>query len=156
MFGAFKKIIAEKEHGFTLIELVVVIIIVGILAAVGISQYSLVVEKGRTAEAKVRIGAMRQLAYEYYLNNGTLTGLTYSDIGVDGTCHSTDFYFYSIGSLTSTWVNLCAYRCTSGGKTPNTTRQYVYNLQYYPGTGQSAWCCHYTDDNSSCFGLPTC
>ncbi|MHB8158241.1 MAG: prepilin-type N-terminal cleavage/methylation domain-containing protein [Desulfocucumaceae bacterium] len=49
------------SRSFTLIELIVVIIIVGILAAVGISQYSLTVEKARTAEAKVRIGAMRQL-----------------------------------------------------------------------------------------------
>ncbi|MBU0547795.1 MAG: prepilin-type N-terminal cleavage/methylation domain-containing protein, partial [Candidatus Omnitrophica bacterium] len=35
------------RKGFTLIELIVVIIIVGILASVGMTQYTKVVEKGR-------------------------------------------------------------------------------------------------------------
>jgi len=97
---------------------------------------------------------MRQLAYEYYLNNGTLTDITISDIGVDNTCTSTNFYRYANVSTTSTSVDLAAYRCTSGGKPPDTTRQYVFYMTYYPGTGQSTWHCSYTDDNSSCFGLP--
>jgi len=43
--------------GFTLVELIIVIIIVGVLAAVGISQYSLTVEKSRLAEAKIHLGS---------------------------------------------------------------------------------------------------
>ncbi len=39
MFANFKNIVSEKEHGFTLIEIIIVIIIVGILAAVGMTQY---------------------------------------------------------------------------------------------------------------------
>ena len=73
------------KRGFTLIEIIIVIIIVGILAAAGITQYSLMVEKSRLAEAKIRIGAMRQLAHEYYMNNGTVMGIAYSDVGVDYT-----------------------------------------------------------------------
>ncbi len=154
MFTNFKNILSEKEHGFTLIELIVVIIIVGILAAVGLSQYSLIVEKSRLAEAKVRIGAMRTLAYNYYLENGSILGLQGADLGVDGTCSSTSFYAYSYGSNFSTWWKFYAYRCTSGGKTPNASRQYAFYMQFYPGTGQSVWYCYYTDGGSPCFGLP--
>ena len=152
---AFNNVLSENKRAFTLIELIIVIVLVGILAAIGITQYSLMVEKSRTAEAKVRIGAMRTLAYQYYLDNGTLTGMQNADVGVDNTCSSTDFYAYWI-SNGGTWVNLAATRCTSGsgGKTPNASRAYYYYLQFYPGTGQSVWHCYYTDDNSPCFGLP--
>jgi type IV pilus assembly protein PilE len=105
------------SRSFTLIELIVVIIIVGILAAVGMTQYSTLVEKGRFAEARVRIGAISKLAYEYYLNNGTYTGITNPDLNVDNTCYSTDYYRYTSSTIAST-VSLYAYRCTSGGKSP--------------------------------------
>jgi len=153
MFTNPKNILSEKEHGFTLIELIIVIVIVGILAAVGISQYSLMVEKSRLAEAKVRIGTMRQLVYEYYTNNGTVTGIQNADVGVDNTCASTNFYRYKVEDDTI-YVQLYANRCTSGGKTPNASRAYAYYLTFYPGTGQNDWHCHYVDDASACFGMP--
>ena len=98
---------------------------------------------------------MRQLAYEYYMNNGTLDGIQNADVGVDGTCASTNFYKYGVWG-TSTFQILAAFRCTSGsgGKTPNASREYRYFMQYYPGTGQSIWYCDYTDNSSPCFGLP--
>ena len=105
------------KRGFTLIEIIIVIIIVGILAAVGLTQYSTIVEKGRFAEAKVRVGTITKLAYEYYLNNGTFVDITNEDLGVDATCHSTDYYRYNVVGLAS-YINLYAYRCTSEGKAP--------------------------------------
>lgn len=146
---------AEEKNGFTLIELVIVIIIVGLLAAVGISQYSLTVEKGRTAEAKLRIGIMRQLAYQYYLENGSLDGIQEAHVGVESTsCSSGNFYAYFVVQPVSTRVDLVAQRCTSDGKAPNASRGYRYMLMYGPGVGLDNWYCWYTDNNSSCFGLP--
>ncbi|TAM38164.1 prepilin-type N-terminal cleavage/methylation domain-containing protein [bacterium] len=143
------------RQGFTLIELIVVIIIVGILAAVGMTQYSSIVEKARTVEAKVRIGAMRQLTYQYYLENGTLAGLQNSNVGVDDNCYSTDFYSYGLGATDgSTWVDLYAHRCSSGGKTPNVSTRYYYYLRFYANTGAGTWACHYDDSSSGCFGAP--
>ncbi len=146
------------KRGFTLIELIVVIIIVGILAAIGLTQYSTIIEKSRLAEAKVRLGAMRQLAYEYYLTNGTLTGITNDDVGVvySGACTSTDFYFYYVGATTSTYVNLLARRCLSGGKTPNTIREYVLCLGFQADSGLGTWGCRYLSPSQPCFGLPSC
>jgi len=142
------------KRAFTLIELIVVIIIVGILAAVGMTQYSLMVEKGRTAGAKTRIGTLRQLAYQYWLENGDMTNIQGADVGISTNCVSTDFYRYSVGiwAPTSTYVYLVAIRCTSGGKTPNASTEYRYYMQYYPSTGASDWYC--SMGGSSCFGLP--
>ena len=143
------------QKGFTLLELIVVIVILGILATLGFTQYGKVVESARLAEAKTRIGLMRQLAHEYYLKNGSLTGIQNSDVGAGDSCTSTDFYEYWLGGDTnSTGVNLKAGRCTSGGKTPNTTRRYDFYMWYYPATGQNTWYCYYDDDISPCFGYP--
>ncbi|MHB8158240.1 MAG: hypothetical protein ACYDEQ_12725 [Desulfocucumaceae bacterium] len=75
-----------------------------------------------------------------------------ADVGVDYTCASTDFYKYSVG-VYDTYARLYATRCTSGGKTPNASRGYVYHLLFYPGTGESGWHCYYTGGTEPCFGL---
>ncbi|MDD5691808.1 MAG: prepilin-type N-terminal cleavage/methylation domain-containing protein [Candidatus Omnitrophica bacterium] len=153
---SFRKNIPEKEHGFTLVELIIVIIIVGVLAALGMTQYTLIVEKARTAEAKVRIGAMRDLAYQYYIEHGSLTGIQYADVGVDNTCTSTDYYSYWSYDAGS-WLSLVATRCTSGGKSPDVdvSRQYYIAMKWYPSTGLVRWVCVYILGGRSCFGLPT-
>jgi len=119
---------------------------------VGLSQYSKVVEKSRLAEARTRIGTMRQLAYQYYLEHGSLDNMQYSHVGVDTNCSSAGFFRTWMGVSGST-VDLMAQRCTSGGKTPDISRQYNFYLHFDPGAGTSSWRCYYPDDYSSCFGL---
>ncbi|MDD5156037.1 MAG: prepilin-type N-terminal cleavage/methylation domain-containing protein [Candidatus Omnitrophica bacterium] len=142
------------KKGFTLLELIVVIVILGILATLGFTQYSKVVESSRLAEAKTIIGSMRQLATEYYFKNGSLTGIGFGDLGCVPGCSSTSYYRCATGTITSEYLMLDAVRCTSGGKNPNASRGYFVYIPYYPSTGEGTWHCQYTDDNSSCFGMP--
>jgi prepilin-type N-terminal cleavage/methylation domain-containing protein len=143
------------NKGFTLLELIVVIIIIGVLATLGYTQYTTIVEKGRVAEAIARIGFMRKLTYEYYIKNGSLIGIQNSNVEVDNTCSSSFFYRYYVGGQPlAGYVALEAARCTTGGKSPNASREYVYYLQFFPDTGQQSWHCAYQDDYTSCFGLP--
>ena len=57
------------RKGFTLIEIMIVIIIVGILATMGIVQYTKAIEKARGAEAKNFLGSLRSQCGAIYLEN---------------------------------------------------------------------------------------
>lgn len=66
----------RSQSGFTLIELVIVIVILGILAAVAIPKYEDMREQARTATLKGQLGSIRSaIAIQYARNalNGTAT-----------------------------------------------------------------------------------
>ena len=145
----------KLTQGFTLIELIVVVIIIGILVSVSLTQYSNIAERARLAEAKTRIGVMRDLAYQYFLEHGSLATIEDIDIGVDNLCSSESFYKYHINLSGNDMVGLAATRCTSGGKPPNTTKEYIFDMSFHPSTGHSSWSCTYVSGpNADCFGYP--
>jgi type IV pilus assembly protein PilA len=59
----------NAQKGFTLIELMIVIAIIGILAAIAIPQYQNYIAKSQVSRAMGELGAMKT-AYETCLNDG--------------------------------------------------------------------------------------
>lgn len=67
---------SKNMRGFTLLELVVVMIIVGVLATLGMSQYGRTVERSRQAEATSILGALRGAQLRFAAeNSGSCTNV---------------------------------------------------------------------------------
>jgi len=137
------------KKGFTLLELVVVIIILGVLATLGIQQYARMIEKARGAEAKTVIGTIRSAAAGYRLQNGVLNGTTpfttaLAGIGtstdqIPSSCRTTHYFSYAVSSPTADGITITATRCTAGGKTPNNSAAGTMVLTTDFGTGSDVW-----------------
>lgn len=63
-----------NQGGFTLIELVIIIIILGILAAVAIPKYQDLSSEAKNAAARSALGSMRSGIIIYYANEAVQTG----------------------------------------------------------------------------------
>ena len=69
----------REPKGFTLVELLIVVIIVGILAAVAIPMYSQSVDRSRATEAVSALGTIKAAMRNYYAEHGTYVNATFTD-----------------------------------------------------------------------------
>ena len=98
--GKTMKNIIKTKKGFTLVELVIVIVIVGILSVISVPIYRGYVEKAMMTEGKVLIGAIAkaELAYHvehgYFLNTGGWTSYS-SELDIDTNANKYFYEFYA-------------------------------------------------------------
>ena len=79
-----------KSDGFTLIELVIAVAIVGILAAIAIPTYNSQVEKGRLADARAALTEDGHFLERWYADNGSYkNGAAWPTLPVTGTDYFT-------------------------------------------------------------------
>ena len=61
----------KKNSGFSLIEIMVVVAIIGILAAIAMPRYADYVRRGKAAEATAELGDLKIRMEQYYQDNRT-------------------------------------------------------------------------------------
>ncbi len=146
------------KKGFTLLELIIVIIIIGILATLGFAQYSRMIERSRGAEARMVLGAIRTQAIGQYMQRGGIAGslpantLTEAMVGVGDvagqiakTCAaaapSTSYYFgYAVTQVAVDTMVATATRCVGAvGKQPGGPAATTLVLTSNFATGSDVW-----------------
>ena len=134
------------KRGFTLLELMIVIIILGVLATLGVMQYQAAIEKARGAEARVVLGQLRiQCAAIYMAERKTDSctagnlriGLTKDMVPLD--CRGTHFFEYEIAAQSGDSLTILARRCTANGKTPQASTPAVLRLVTDFAQGIDIW-----------------
>jgi len=105
----------KNQKGFTLIELMIVIAIIGILAAIAIPQFSAYRKRSYNAAAQSDLRNAATAQEAYYVDAARYTGTVASLIGTYGLYTSDKVIFYSaVGDVTSYIMR--SYH-TSGDKT---------------------------------------
>jgi type IV pilus assembly protein PilA len=86
-----------SNQGFTLIELMVVVAIIGILVSVAIPQYSKYQARSRQTEAKISLGSVFTAEQSFSVENNSYTGCL-ADIGVAAVGNT---LYYTVGFTTT-------------------------------------------------------
>jgi type IV pilus assembly protein PilA len=86
-------------QGFTLVELLVAIIIVGVLSTVALPSFLTQVSKARGAEAKSNLGSINRAQQSYRFNNGTFAP-DLNTLNIEGMRVSGNYYVYFVAGST--------------------------------------------------------
>lgn len=134
----------HMQKGFTLVEIMIVVAIIGILASIAVPSYQDYVKKGKAAEATATLADLRIKMEQYYQDNRTYVG---------GPCAPTSgakYFTYSCSVETET-----AYTLKGEGKSAENMGGFEYTVdqanakisKYDGTTGSSCWL---TSKSGSC------
>ena len=120
-YNYFMKLCEDQKctSAFTLLELIIVIIIVGILASLALPRFFKMIETSHATEALVNIGALRQAVERCYSTHSNYAYCTVSSFDIDNLSNSPNAHFtYGIQMVfDETYHTLAGYSITASRNT---------------------------------------
>jgi type IV pilus assembly protein PilA len=126
-----KNYLKMTQQGFTLVELMIVVAIIGVLAAIAVPQYSKFQAKSRQSEVRLQLGGAYTTEQSFAAENSTYTAC----LGQVGYNRDGTKFYYTIG-FDSTAIAATA--CSPAGD--NTGLCSTYQWVYCNGTNTTSGC----------------
>lgn len=95
---------ANNNHGFTLIELMIVVAILGILAAIAYPSYQGYIERGHRADMMSEMHNIASTIESRKLAQGSYSKVSVTDLAVNYPRQGTALYSVAIAPITDKWV----------------------------------------------------
>ncbi len=114
-----RKLLHSKK-GFTLVELMVVVIIVGILAAVAVPLYRSNLKRAMSSEGVALVGSIRTAERVYYAEHDKYTG-AWAELGGDVADLADNKYFTTAPVFTNVAATTFTVTVTGSGDAANVT-----------------------------------
>ena len=127
----------KQQHGFTLIELMIVVAIIGILAAIAIPAYQDYIVRSKISEGLNMAGAAKLAVAETFDSQGTMP-TSNSEAGLPGAGSITGSYVASIGVGTDGLISI-HYNGSVGGN-PSADNETMF-LTPISSEGSMKWRC---------------
>lgn len=117
---ATNTVINHQNKGFTLIELMIVVVIIGIIAAIAYPSYQDSVRKARRADAQSQMMELASFMERFYTENNQyhqINDASAAAVSLPGGIDS-DYYDYSLSGLSATTYTIDGAR--TGSQTADT------------------------------------